>query len=98
MLAVHVSLVIFVPSEALAAPSAIVTTSWASIAFDDGLCLGMLFSVVAFKISLAQVAFASATWHRTLKWPSLRTNLRPTRVSAATSIGSDYLHKSVSDG
>jgi hypothetical protein len=48
MLAVHVSLVIIVPREALASPSAIVAPSWASVAFDGVLCPGMVFSAVAF--------------------------------------------------
>jgi hypothetical protein len=63
MLAVHVSLVIIVPREALASPSAIVATSWASIAFDDVLCPGMVFSAVAFEVFLAQIALGCAAWH-----------------------------------
>jgi hypothetical protein len=52
MLAVHVSLVIIVPREALASPSAIFAPSWASVAFDNVLCPRMVFSGVAFKVFL----------------------------------------------
>jgi hypothetical protein len=60
MLTVYMSLVIIVPRETLASPSAIVALSWASVAFDDVLCPRIVFFAVAFKVFFAQIALDCA--------------------------------------
>ena len=85
MLAIHVSSIVVISREAFASSFAIIAAPWTFPALNEIAGSGMIFSVMALEVFLAQIALAGAVWRQTLIRSSLETNLWSANVNVRTS-------------